>query len=55
MTAVYTAPAADSGQAEEKTFTLLIGGAGDDGYYAALPGSSMVYTISSDVARLFLP
>ncbi len=55
VTAVYTAPAADSGQAEEKTFTLLIGGAGDDGYYAALPGSSMVYTISSDVARLFLP
>lgn len=55
VTAVYTAPAADGGEAEEKTFTLLIGQAGDDGYYAALPGSRMVYTISSDVARLFLP
>lgn len=51
VTAAYTA-AVDEGEdtAEENTFVLRLGNTSDEGTYAMLDGSSMVYLISTDTA-----
>ena len=51
VTATYTA-AIDEGEetAEEETFALRLGATSDEGTYAMLEGSSMVYLIDSDTA-----
>lgn len=51
VTAVYTA-AIDEGEdtAEPETFVLRLGNTSDEGTYAMLEGSSMVYLISADTA-----
>jgi len=51
VTAVYTA-AVDEGEetAEEEAFILRLGNTSDEGTYAMLEGSSMVYLISTDTA-----
>ena len=51
VTATYTA-AIDEGEeaAGEETFTLRMGGSCDDGTYAMLEGSSMVYLIDTETA-----
>lgn len=51
VTATYTA-AIDEGEetAEEETFVLRLGSTGDEGTYAMLEGSSMVYLIDSETA-----
>lgn len=51
VTATYTA-AIDEGEetAEEETFVLRLGGSCDDGTYAMLEGSSMVYLIDTETA-----